>query len=73
MEREINEITNNLKTAMESVMILQNKLFNDMSDDCKAQILPIQKDIAEAMNCIKTGDVTKINEIAEKYARITNK
>jgi len=73
MEREINEITNNLKTAMESVMILQNKLFNDMSDDCKEQILPIQKDIAEAMNCIKTGDVTKINEIAEKYARITNK
>lgn len=73
MEKEINEITNNLKTAMESVMILQNKLFNDMSDDCKAQILPIQKDIAEAMNCIKTGDVTKINEIADKYARITNK
>lgn len=73
MEKEINEITNNLKTAMESVMILQNKLFNDMSEDCKAQILPIQKDIAEAMNCIKTGDVTKINEIADKYARITNK
>jgi hypothetical protein len=73
MEREFNEITNNLKTAMESVMILQNKLFNDMSEDCKAQILPIQKDIAEAMSCIKTGDVTKINEIAEKYARITNK
>lgn len=73
MEKEINEITNNLKTAMESVMILQNKLFNDMTDDCKAQILPIQKDIAEAMNCIKTGDVTKINEIADKYARITNK
>lgn len=73
MEKEINEITNNLKTAMESVMILQNKLFNDMSEDCKAQILPIQKDIAEAMNCIKTGDITKINEIADKYARITNK
>lgn len=73
MEKEFNEITNNLKTAMESVMILQNKLFNNMSDDCKAQILPIQKDIAEAMNCIKTGDITKINEIADKYARITNK
>lgn len=73
MEKEFNEITNNLKTAMESVMILQNQLFNNMSDDCKAQILPIQKDIAEAMNCIKTGDITKINEIADKYARITNK
>lgn len=73
MEKELNEITNNLKNAMESVMILQNRLFNDMSDECKAQIMPIQKDIAEAMSCIQAGDLNKINEIADKYARIINK
>lgn len=73
MEKEINEITNNLKKAMESVMILQNQMFNDMSDECKAQIMPIQKDIAEAMSCIQTGDVTKINEISKKYAGNINR
>jgi len=73
MEKEINEITNNLKKAMESVMILQNQLFNDMPDECKDKIIPIQKDIAEAMSYIKSGDLTKINEIQKKYAGYSNK
>lgn len=73
MEKEINDITNNLKKAMESVMILQNQLFNDMPDECKEKIIPIQKDIAEAMSYIKSGDLTKINEIQKKYAGNINK
>jgi len=73
MEKEINDITNNLKKAMESVMILQNQLFNDMPDECKDKIIPIQKDIAEAMSYIKSGDLTKINEIQKKYAGNINK
>lgn len=73
MEKEFNDITKNLKKAMESVMILQNQLFNNMPDECKDKIIPIQKDIAEAMGCITSGDLTKINEISKKYAGITNK
>lgn len=73
MEKEFNDITKNLKKALDTVMILQSKVFNDMPDGCKDQIIPIQKDIAEAMGCIKSGDLTKINEISQKYAGITNK
>lgn len=73
MEKQLNDITLNLQKAMESVMILQNKVFQDMPQECRDQIMPIQKDIAEAMSCLKTGDITKINEISQKYASHLNK
>jgi len=73
MEEQFNTIAENLKQSMDSLMTLQAKMFADMPEECKEKIIPIQADINEAINCIKSGDLLKINEISQKYARYSDK
>lgn len=73
MEKQFEEITENLRKSMDSLMILQNKMFADMPEECKDKIIPIQADINDAISCIKSGDLLKINEISKKYAGNINR
>ena len=73
MEKQLEEIAMNLATCMNSMMKIKDQLFAQVPDEHMDKIIPIQQDINKAIESIKAGDMTKINEITEKYARYSNK
>lgn len=73
MEKQLEEIATNLATCMNSMMKIKDQLFAQVPDEHMDKIIPIQQDINKAIESIKAGDMTKINEITEKYARYSNK
>jgi hypothetical protein len=61
-------IAKELGKSFKKVMKLNADLLNQLNDEQRKQVLPMQNDINTILNAVKNGDILAINEIQKKYA-----
>jgi archaellum component FlaC len=70
---QLNEIAKDLKKSFENLEQLQRSFLNDLPEDIKSKVQPIQKDIERTLKAFKRGDIDNINEIKKRYADTNSK
>jgi hypothetical protein len=70
---DLKKLADNLKKSMDKLVKIQTRVFDDLPNDLKQSITPIQKDIKSALKSLKKGDAQKINELQKRYADTNSK
>jgi len=66
------EIVKQVKKNLDKLLKQNDQILNNLPDEHKAKVLPIQLDIQAVMRAAKSGDMNKITEISKKYADTNN-
>jgi len=72
MTENIKEITENLEDSFNKLLQMNAELLKSLNDEQLKEVLPMQNDINNILNAVKSGDILAINEINKRYAS-TNK
>ena len=68
MHEDIKNIMKTLKTTLSKVEVLKNQAISNLSEEERAEIAPITKEISNATRAIKKGNSEVLNELLKKYA-----